>query len=120
MRAALDASPSAVQLRALLPYWYAMAVRLARLLESDTLQALLYKVGRRLTQTYTGRIARIYELAILLSRTPAGDANARTTDATLTMEMQAFLQGLDESEAVLLAAGQASTRTMQEYLAGSD
>ena len=34
--------------------------------------------------------------------------------------MQTFLQGLDESEQVLLAAGQAATRTMQEYLAGSD
>lgn len=38
----------------------------------------------------------------------------------LTHEMQAFWQGLDESEQVLLAAGQTSMRTMQEYLAGSD
>ncbi|WFD46642.1 DNA replication protein [Malassezia furfur] len=112
VRAALDASPTSVQLHNLLPHWYALAVRLARLLESDALYAMLSK-------TYVGRIARIYELAVLLSRTPA-DASARSTDAALTHDMQAFMQGLDDSEQVLLTAGRAATRTMQEFLAGSD
>lgn len=74
---------------------------------------------RAYQQTYVGRIARIYELAVLLSRTPA-DASARSTDAALTHDMQAFMQGLDDSEQVLLTAGRAATRTMQEFLAGSD
>lgn len=106
-----------VQLRSLLPYWYALAVRLARLLASEDLQALLSKVRRLAHQTYIGRLARIYELAILLS--PGGDGRV-SGDASLSMEMQNFLQGLDESEALLLQAGQVSTRTMQEYLTGSD
>ncbi|KAI3627055.1 PSF3 [Malassezia furfur] len=75
VRAALDASPTSVQLHNLLPHWYALAVRLARLLESDALYAMLSK---------------------------------------------AFMQGLDDSEQVLLTAGRAATRTMQEFLAGSD
>lgn len=107
-----------MQLRSLLPYWYALAVRLARLLASEDLQALLSKVRRLAHQTYVGRLARIYELAILLS--PGGDGRAQSSDASLSMEMQNFLQGLDESEALLLQAGQVSTRTMQEYLTGSD
>ncbi|WFD39607.1 DNA replication protein [Malassezia japonica] len=117
VRSALEASASSVQLRSLLPYWYALAVRLARLLASEDLQALLSKVRRLAHQTYIGRLARIYELAILLS--PGGDGRV-SGDASLSMEMQNFLQGLDESEALLLQAGQVSTRTMQEYLTGSD
>ncbi|PKI85076.1 Psf3p [Malassezia vespertilionis] len=101
VRSALDASPVAVQLRTLLPHWYAMGIRLAQLLDSEDLRAALYK-------TYMGRLARIYELSILLagSRSSASEIAAKSSDPTLTTEMQAFLQGLDDSETALLSAGQ--------------
>lgn len=47
VRAALDATATSVQLYNLLPYWYALAARLARLLESDALADMLTKVGAK-------------------------------------------------------------------------
>ncbi|WFC97693.1 DNA replication protein [Malassezia yamatoensis] len=108
VRAAIDASPTSLQLHNLLPHWYALAARLAQLLESSTLSTLLQK-------TYVGRTALIYDLAILLSR--AETDTGVDSSATLTYNMQTFMQGLDDSEQVLLQACIATTRTMQEYLA---
>lgn len=90
------------------------------------------------------RLPRIFELSVLLGRSPSkGDALSAVhmqEAGGLTVEMQEFFQGLDESEAactlyihpymhvvaicistdatcVVLAACQTAGRTMQEYLA---
>lgn len=114
VRAALDASAFSVRLRDLVPYWYAMAIRLAQLLDSEDMQ---HWIG----QTYMERLPRIFELSVLLGRSPSkGDALSAVhmqEAGGLTVEMQEFFQGLDESEAALLAACQTAGRTMQEYLA---
>ncbi|WFD19395.1 DNA replication protein [Malassezia caprae] len=95
VRAALDASAPAVRLRDLVPYWYAMALRLANLLESQDMHEWLER-------TYLARVPRIFELSVLLGRSSSASnavAAARTEDTGgLTVEMQEFLQGLDESE----------------------
>ena len=46
-----------------------------------------------------GRLPRIYELSVLLGRTTThSDAGHMQEAGGLTMEMQEFLQGLDENE----------------------
>lgn len=76
------------------------------------------------------RLPRIYELSVLLGRTTtksdALTAGHMQEAGGLTMEMQEFLQGLDENETActfftysqkVLSACQSAGRTMQEYLA---
>lgn len=45
VRSALNASASSVRLRDLVPYWYAMALRLSQLLDSEEMKHWLAKVG---------------------------------------------------------------------------
>ncbi|KOS14532.1 gins complex subunit [Malassezia pachydermatis] len=95
VRSALDASAAAVRLRDLLPYWYALALRLASLLDSDSMRDWLSK-------TYMGRLPRIYELSVLLGRTTSVTESATTgriqDTSHLSSEMQEFMQGLEEGE----------------------
>ncbi|WFD30187.1 DNA replication protein [Malassezia sp. CBS 17886] len=116
VRAALNASPCSVQLRSLQPYWYALALRLAHLLDSEELRDVLSKA-------YMGRLPRIFELSLLLARGSAGRTSLNAADAggaDLTLELQGFLAGLDESEAHLLSVGKTASRTMQEYMTGEE
>lgn len=113
VRSALDASAAAVRLRDLLPYWYALALRLASLYVLLTLTSDLTRIPcatgcrkcvqrRDSHQTYMGRLPRIYELSVLLGRTTSVTESATTgriqDTSHLSSEMQEFMQGLEEGE----------------------
>ncbi|PWN53589.1 GINS complex, Psf3 component [Violaceomyces palustris] len=136
VRGALDANAQSVQLRNLNIWWYALGLRLGNLIDSTDLLDVLSK-------TYTSRLPQIYEQSQHLASMSGGggggggsggvgihsssssgassiSSNGMTQGPPPSMEMVEFLNGLDESEKLLLRTGQEAARIMKDYLAGSD
>ncbi|ETS63575.1 dna replication complex gins protein psf3-like protein [Moesziomyces aphidis] len=138
VKAALDANPTSVQLRHQNIHWYALGARLAQLMDDDDSEMQV------LSKAYVGRIAHIFQQSQHLATSSAGSAAAANADANqrgfasaqaiaamvsdgptlgmsagsaMSAEVTEFLQGLDESERMLLRNGQEGARMMREFLA---
>ncbi|UZJ52373.1 hypothetical protein CBS101457_001693 [Exobasidium rhododendri] len=128
VRSALDAQAKSVRLRDLNGWWYAVGVRLSALIEAKELIEVLAK-------TYQARILPIYSssqnLAASSKRAHSEDGGGNEALAminddvdsfganlsiSMSLEMQDFIHGLEESESVLLSTGQRSSARMLSYL----
>ncbi|KAJ1602912.1 hypothetical protein NDA14_001960 [Ustilago hordei] len=141
VKGALDANPTSVQLRHQNIHWYALGARLAQLMDDDDTEM------QGLSKAYIGRISQVFQQSQHLSTASSstasasagGDSDERgfaTAQAIAAMvsdgptlgmsagnaisaEITEFLQGMEESERVLLRNGQEGARMMKDFLAGS-
>ncbi|SPC65384.1 related to PSF3 - subunit of the GINS complex [Ustilago sp. UG-2017b] len=141
VKGALDANPTSVQLRHQNIHWYALGARLAQLMDDDDTEM------QGLSKAYIGRILQVFQQSQHLSTASSstasasagGDSDERgfaTAQAIAAMvsdgptlgmsvgnaisaEITEFLQGMEESERVLLRNGQEGARMMKDFLAGS-
>ncbi|CBQ67732.1 conserved hypothetical protein [Sporisorium reilianum SRZ2] len=137
VKAALDANPTSVQLRHQNIHWYALGARLAQLMDDDDTEMQV------LSKAYIGRIAQIFQQSQHLSSASAsaagnadgddrGFASAQAIAAmvsdgptlgmsagnAMSAEITEFLQGMEESERMLLRDGQEGARMIKEFMAG--
>ncbi|SJX60368.1 related to PSF3-subunit of the GINS complex [Sporisorium reilianum f. sp. reilianum] len=137
VKAALDANPTSVQLRHQNIHWYALGARLAQLMDDDDTEMQV------LSKAYIGRIAQIFQQSQHLSSASASAADnadgddrgfataqaiaAMVSDGptlgmsagnAMSAEITEFLQGMEESERMLLRNGQEGARMIKEFMAG--
>jgi GINS complex subunit 3 len=113
VRNALDAQANSVRLRDLNGYWYAVGIRLSSLIEAKDLVEILSK-------TYLARLLPIYSSCQNLATTSKGVINAEQGNVketsvmmnddvdsfgadmsiSVSLEMQDFIRGLEDSESV--------------------
>ncbi|SNX81644.1 related to PSF3 - subunit of the GINS complex [Melanopsichium pennsylvanicum] len=158
VKAALDASPTSVQLRNQNIHWYALGARLAQFAANSRISpSKLINVGgsgrmddddsemQTLSKAYVGRISHIFQQSQHLSAASSsstagglegderGFATAQAIAAmvsdgptlgmsagtAMSAEISEFLQGMEESERVLLRNGQEGARLIKDLLAGN-